>query len=195
MLGELERRWRERGAPVDELLQRGLTSEEVWLSVLPVHAPHPDVVTWYGWHNGSRWTPEPILAPTGRLLTQLEEALSLRQIFLDLRIEMIEEGLLDDPDDSYKRMWLPVATTRNADGHTIAVDVATGAVYRYDNGPGASSTYPKRTMFIADDLASLVGIWCEELDRGTYVWNAQTYEWEYDRTSQPRDLFERNIVH
>lgn len=193
-LAGLERRWRERGAPVDELFLPGLSGKEVVQSLAGIHDAHPDVMAWYGWRNGSRYGRREVPAvPSGRLLTQLEEALELRQILLDQQTEFREAGVPYGEGDHFEATWLPVATTRDAEGFTIAVDLATGAVFRHDNGPG-SLVYRQENMRIADDLASLVHLWCAELDRGAYVWNPETQDWDYDPSDMPGELRERNII-
>jgi cell wall assembly regulator SMI1 len=190
----LEQRWRERGAPVDALLRPGVDAGVVAQTLLTIAEPHPDVVTWYGWYDGSHYDPEPILAPTGRNFTQLAEAVRTREVLLFIEADMLGSGDRDDPEMAFQPSWLPVADTRDADGNAIAVDLVTGAVFRYDNGEG-TGVYLQRSLFIADDLASLVHLWCDELDRGTYVWDSATYQWQYDRADQPADLRDRHIIH
>lgn len=192
-LGALERRWAERGAPVDEMLLPGLPSEDVQRAAAGIHDPHPDVVTWFGWHNGSRFEHWITAAPSGRLLTPLDDALELRQILLDQQTELRTLGIAPDDADPFAQTWLPVATTRDASGFTIATDLVTGEVYRHDNGPG-SEIYPQDNLRIADNLASLVSMWCAELDRGSYIWDSEARLWQYDAADQPADLHERNII-
>ena len=193
-LAGLEWRWRQRGAPVDELFSPGLSSKDVTHSLAGIQDPHPDLMTWYGWRNGSRYGPLEVPAvPSGRLLTQLEEAVELRQILLDQQAEFREAGVPYTEGDDFEATWLPVATTRDADGFTIAVDLVTGAVFRHDNGPG-SLVYRQKNLRIADDLASLVHLWCAELDRGAYAWNPGTEDWDYDPSDMPAELRERNII-
>jgi hypothetical protein len=190
----LELRWRQRGAPVEALLLPGLSSQDVVQALADIHDPHPDVLTWYGWHNGSHYGVfEVPVVPSGRLLTQLEEAVELQQILLDQQTEAREAGVPYTEGDDFEATWLPVATTRDADGFTIAVDLATGAVYRHDNGPG-SLVYRQDNLRIADDLASLVHTWCAELDRGAYAWNGETHDWDYDPSDMPAELRELNII-
>jgi len=180
--------------PVDKLLLPGLSRDAVQRAVGVIHDPHPDILAWYAWHNGSGSRPECYLAPAGRVLTLLDEAIELRQVYLDVQAEMAEIGVEHTPADRYGHTWLPVATTRDAEGHAIAVDVVTGAVFRFDNGTG-SDVYRQKALAVADDLATLVRIWCDELDRGSYVWDSTSYEWRYDAAAQPTDLRERHIIH
>src|SRR5437867_7739126 len=59
-LEELEQRLRAFGAPIAEAFRPGASADDVRATLAEEELPaHPDVVSWWGWHDGATLTDAP----------------------------------------------------------------------------------------------------------------------------------------
>jgi hypothetical protein len=63
--------WSATGAPIEELIAPGIGPDQV-RAALGRENVHPDVLTWFGWHNGPGRTIW-YAAPSGRWLADIEQ--------------------------------------------------------------------------------------------------------------------------
>lgn len=166
---EWEDRWRRAGAPVDELLNPGLSEEQVRAAIdfAPVH---PDVVTWFKWRNGSRATFG--AAPSGRALWQLDWLIRERsEVKAVLELGLDPEWAWDWEDFEHHEEWdawpfkesyLPLlGGDRTQDAF---MDMETGVMYRLQRIDELIEAYPAPVLQIGEDLESLVRTWIEVWD-------------------------------
>lgn len=177
--------WRGTGAPVDEIMAPGLSADEVG-AALGREPVHPDVLTWFGWHNGGA-TDTWDAVPTGRWLCNLNWSLRERE---KLR-ETIEVWENDGVDVHFRDAYLPLLTNRDLD--FVFVDLDTGVVYRWDN-EGWSDLYPQMMLKVADDLEAMVRIWVGVLDLVRPTYRPGQVIFEFDSSRVPTDLIEQHVV-
>lgn len=183
-LQEWEELWRATGAPVDELLAPGISADEV-RAALGRDFVHPDVLTWFAWHNGAVGPWDAV--PSGRQLYRLEALLQFQPI-VKHSWEMV-----DPPDDEmqYRDSFFPVLDNDNND--TVLVDLDTGEVVRHELEPMVIDS--PSLLLIGDDLESVVRMWIQVLlGLGVVTYVPGQYCFETDRARLPSDLVRRGIV-
>lgn len=180
---EWEQLWRATGAPVDEILAPGLRPDEVRAS-LGRESVHPDVLTWFGWHNGAHglWD----AAPSGRLLCDLGWSLALEPVVRS----SIEET--ESPGDllQYRESFFPLL--RNDHNDTVLVDLDTGEVIRHELEDMMEMS--PSLLLIGEDLESVVRIWIEVLSGLELTYEPGQVYFGIDRADVRPDLYERGIV-
>jgi hypothetical protein len=121
-LNSLEVRWRELGVDTS-CLAAGLEPDQVAAALDDIGASHPDLVSWFTWHNGCSefyW----FAVPTEQRPLTVDEATRIRGGYL--------AG--NGPDGhhfEYLPTWVPILGGINSD--TIVLDVSTGELLRVDS--------------------------------------------------------------
>jgi hypothetical protein len=185
-LDRWEQCWRDLGFPVDDDLMPGLSLADVRGTLEPLGPVPDDVITWFGWHNGSRdgmnkpWAH----APTGSCLISLDLALEHQATYVEVTRLRPEDGA-----DRWEPTWLPLIDTDQGD--SVSLDLVTGEVRTAHFWPW-SDEHPHLTRRAAPDLASIVTLWCDVLDAGYYAWHGGN--WKYDTSQLPRDLHTASLI-
>lgn len=147
---------------------------------------HPDVITWFGWHNGGlgdTWD----AAPTGRWLCNVAWSMREREALRET-IEMWER---DGVDVHFRDSYLPLLT--NSDVRIVFVDQDTGVIYRWDDG-GWSNRYPQMILQVAPDLETMVRTWTQVMGQVRPTYRPGQVVFEFDSSLAPRDLIDQHVV-
>jgi hypothetical protein len=182
LLLDLERRWRQFGMPVDDLLRPGRDrSEIVDLLAAEFGTAPPELVDWFNWHDGpgEQWWKTP--APLPGMLISLEVARRQRADTLDA------QEFSPDPDypvPQWHRTWLPLLDY--GVGAKTAYDVSNAALLLVDYWD------PEFTTTVASRFTDAVGVWLRALDTGLYEW--RDGDWHYDFAALPLDLRMTGLV-
>jgi hypothetical protein len=181
-----EQCWRDLGFPVNEELMPGLDEAGVRRVLEPLGPVPDDVITWFGWHNGSRNESNSphSHAPTGSCLITLDTAVYNQAIYVSVTAQRPE-----DTEDQWEPTWLPLIDTDKGD--SFLLDLVTGEVRTSFFWPW-SEEHPHLTRLAAPDLATIVTLWCDVLDAGYYTW--RDGDWRYDASQLPRDLFDVGVI-
>ena len=174
-LAEWERRWVDCGFVASAELRPGLTPEQVRAGI-DFGPAHPDVVTFFGWHDGAHGLF--YAYPSGRALYPLQYMLELRKVILKVVDETFDPSL---PNASpYPESWLPILYDEH--GNTVNVDVNTGEVWRYSTEYPAGD--PRDAVQLADTLEGLVRLWVQAfddtLDRVVFEPSYNHFEYQLD---------------
>jgi hypothetical protein len=188
-LSILEQAWKAHGADDGERLHRGLPAGKVIGSLNTAGLPAPaEIVTWFGWRNGSRDYGPPNLSPVNLNALSLDLSLITRAIEIE-----VAAGLTDDvrpgspaPGRSGRPVWdfewLPIA--ENERGDVLFVDLATShreVAVHYKSRDWADVARPR-----ADSLADLMQRWIEIMLRNSR--SPETGSWDIDVDGLPPRL-------
>lgn len=160
-LSALEDRWLSLDASAAGTLAPGMPAEAVAADLTAAGlAAHPDLLTWWGWHNGQgdqRRNHRVMLAGRWGLFA-LSDALRAREANLRSHAEF----RLDFPD-AYRSTWIPIA-----DGETcqVVVDCESGEVFRHN---WEAESFPEGRR---PSLSSLVRLWLTAFETG--IWKPPT---------------------
>lgn len=172
-LQALEQEWRRLGAPTEQALAPGVPEREVRRRLEgQLHSVTPELVAWFGWHDGclySAWQ----AAPLGLQLLSLDEALISRQQQLT-----VQPGDPVSPGPTWNPGWLPIT------------DAPSSAMYALD-------TDTQQLLFVdwwsaefaepvAPDLQTAVLFWVDVLRQDYYRWI--NGKWMYDFERIPSEL-------
>lgn len=178
-----EKQWRATGAPVEEILAPGLSPDEV-RATLSRDDVHPDVLTWFGWHNGGATALWDAL-PSGRHLLDLEWSI---QVQVGLKESM---DVLGNPQNGveFRESYLPILN--NDDNDLVFVDVDSGEVYRWEVESWTEDS--PLLLLIGDGLESVVRMWIEVLEGLQVVFRPGQFYFGVDRSQVAADLVERGV--
>lgn len=182
-LQEWEQMWRATGAPVDEILSRGLRPDEV-RAALGRESVHPDVLTWFGWHNGAHELWDAV--PAGRYLFSLRICLQQRPLVK----EWIEATDLPGDELHYRDSFFPLMSNDHND--TLLVDLDSGVPVRHEIESMVYDSPP--LLEIGEDLESVVRVWLEVLGGLRLSYEPGQTSFDIDRGAVPIGLIERGIV-
>ncbi len=150
---------------------------------------HPDLETFYGWHNGNV-SGLFVAPPTGRYLERIESAFHTWESAIAIsRLVLTQEEFAED---GYPEHWVPIL--RDEDNGSISMDSRTGEIWRYAIGPIGSAEYAARRLRIADDLESLIPRLIDAIDHIRPSITVEQYYVGYDPRLLPRDLYDQGIV-
>lgn len=182
-LHEWEQMWRATGAPVDEILSAGLRPDEV-RAAIGREAVHPDVLTWFGWHNGAHGLWDAV--PSGRHMFGLDTLLQLRPL-----VKKWAEAIRPPATElQYREAFFPLLN--NDDNDTVLVDLDTGEVVRHEIEEMVERS--PTLLLIGEDLESVVRVWMDLL-RGLHVkYEPGQVYFDIDKADVPVHLLERGIV-
>jgi hypothetical protein len=124
----LEDALREYGAPIADAFRPGLDASHVTESLRAESLePHPDALTWFGWHDAAdiapparaddgtviRYGGETVLVGPWWMLT-LAESLEYRRMHLEIVREAVQRYGDAGDEDLLPESWLPIATSSGA---------------------------------------------------------------------------------
>ena len=179
LLSELDNEWGRLGVPLERTRRPGKSPDKTRSQLEPlVGAVHPDLITWFGWHDGS----DPVwdASPWGGGLVTLDLAISHRE----MNLEISGPGPSDDGMPRWCASWLPLMVGPSMGD--LVLDSSTGEVLTpyWDD-----QRWPNR---VAPDLATAVKLWISVLQQGYYHWIDGS--WHYDFASIPVDIRASGLV-
>lgn len=188
-LSILEQAWKAHGSDDGERLHRGLPAGEVIGSLTTAGLPTPsEIVTWFGWRNGSRDYGPPNLSPANLNALSLDLSLVTRAIEIEVAagVSDTDRGLLPAPGGSgspvWEFAWLPIAENERDD--VLFVDLATShreVAVHYKALDWVGAARPR-----ADSLSDLTQRWIEIMLRNSRC--PETGDWDIDVGTLPERL-------
>jgi cell wall assembly regulator SMI1 len=175
LLGQLEARWRQQGAPVAGALRPGLSDEEIddATGAIGLRLPR-EARRWWGWHDGAD-PPAPGLAPAqlgpGKNFLSLADA--VKECERTRQVQRQAWG--DDLGPHWQAGWLPLFSSNRP----IVFDCSGSDV----------QPVPVRSFFFEDPTAGeegvgsigeLVLVWIEAIDCGAWRYDQSAGRWLYD---------------
>ena len=168
LLGQLDQRLRDLGAPVTRIWRPGLSDEEMDQLTEPISLTLPtEARAWWGWHDGVErgvdW-PQPAIG-TGWVPLPLAEAVQDAISTREIAAQLAAQGH-DDPRGDWSMSWIALcgnpSPERLACECAVSVGVASPAIYFDPEG----NDEPQRPK--AASIGEVVHIWLEALDDGTW---------------------------
>jgi cell wall assembly regulator SMI1 len=199
LLGELEARWVQQGAPILQNLRGGLTPKEMdeQISSLGLRLPN-EAKVWWGWHDGTGAARNrPHDREIGRSLRFLSLAEAVAQARTSIKLaeqtaaSFSGEPNTGDPGYWWWRSWLPISPQS---GGPIVLDCGmrgeqTSPIRRIDWGADEQFWEPKARSF-----GELVSWWIDAFDRGAWRYDHGAKQWEYNHQLLPEPLLRSRLV-
>jgi hypothetical protein len=164
LLGALEGRWRARGAQTLEVMEPGLTDEQIDEFAAPLGFPLPDELrTLYRWHGGS-----------GR--HEMAWLRALRPLDLAVTSSLKDRASSDD----WRPGWIQILSERPA----VLVD----CLANDPHGPAPVWNHhveidpPTRPSFAS--VGDMVAFWIELIDEDLMYWDGRLWQIRDDRISE-----------
>ncbi len=187
LIAQLERLrsvWVERGIPILQHLQPGLSDEVIneQMSALGLHVPE-ELRTWFGWHNGvaaevPQYAAQP--GPSVRYCS-LSEAANFYNVRRAAFAKLDPSFIVDD----WQREWFPICYGTSP--QIIAVDCSpkfgVETPVRVLDWHHEEVKTPK-----AASLADMVAIWLRAWDSGAYTFDQASRDWHYDWEVLPLEI-------
>jgi len=185
LLAELEQRWRGQRMSLVDLLQPGLSPEEIEAATAPLGLQLPlEAQRWWQWHDGVpahrvRFARERVIAGSGFEYLPLAEAVqqyeNMRRLAADLERDDALAGR--SQDDWWDRGWFPITVAAN--GRVVACDcgVPLGSVTPIRSvkwGHDETWHHPRAASF-----GQMITWWLEAFDDGAYEYNSTDGTWQY----------------
>lgn len=180
--------WISIGVDTGAELLPGIPPEQVRDAIrfAPVH---PDLETFYAWHNGSV-SGLFVAPPVGMYLDKAEFAEDTRESSIAVtRLVLTPDEFAED---GYPEHWVPLL--RGSGGSTINMDPYTGEIWRYAIDPMGSPEYSSARLRIADDLESLIPPLLDAIEHIRPSITVEQYYVGYDPRLLPQHLYDQGIV-
>ncbi len=186
LLGELESRWRNQGAPLVARLQPGLATEAMDALTAPLGLRLPsEARVWWGWRNG---VPSDVAVGDQREIGRGFEYLPLaeavdhyrmcRAVAADAAGHSSDLPELSDPDFWWHPSWFPITVASNGGVVTCECSVDDGKPT-----PMRSINWDERTeepgRAGAASFGEMVSWWLEAFDSGVWRYEAERGRWDY----------------
>jgi hypothetical protein len=161
-LGRLEGQLRRHGAPVLDFVKPGLSPDHVDAALAPVLGrPAPsELITWFGWHNGTPRSTDPLLAVLGPVWSyyDLQTCVAIYQSEWDFANEVVESGLFDRPEEYWAQSWFPLLI---ADRNILVVDTAAETPHGLPVGMRYKEGFdpPTEDLLLPDLVEIWVNLW------------------------------------
>ncbi len=184
LLEEYADRIRARGVPFDEWTEPGLSQDEIDTTMEPVGLTLPDEArVWWGWRNGFARGGGFAFFP-GFSAVPLAEAVDVYQMMRHVAANTAEPGLptRETADELWWPGWFPLDRDNDhfvvdcsvAPGEPTPIRIATWELL-------ADESWPPR----ARSFGEAVTRWCEAMDLGAVVWQADPGAWVRGEIDRP----------
>ncbi len=183
LLEALAARWQAIGAPVADLLQPGLSDEEMdhLTEPLGLHVPY-EARVWWGWHDGAPSDRKPFqreISGAGWKFFSLSRAVQEAEV-QRRRAEDIAGSREEAERILWRWAWLPLSDDYH--GGVIYVDGTAdpdeGPTPIYYTEPEIGTRRADRPS--ARSFGEMVTWWIEAFDDGIYGYDAEQQCWTYD---------------
>lgn len=191
---QLEKRWRDQGAPIADALEPGLTPAAIAALTEPLGITLPgEVARWWAWHNGAgleRPHSREIGGPGFRYIS-LEEAVQKYHALRVVAKRSVTQGVEGAPefgelDFWWNRQWFPIVESVGgislACDCTVAFEAATPirAVDWSAREPGDAS--------VARSFGQVIEWWIAAFDAGAWRYDRAAQQWDYRFGQIPPEL-------
>jgi len=170
--------WRERGAPIAELIAAGLSAAAIDDATAPLGLRLPvEARIWFSWHDGvPHWGASSQLTSAGWMPLPMVDALGQYHQNRRLSVELYEPSIEASPDAAWPPSWFPLAMVPGGDTLAVDCDVPEGhpTPVRAVTWEDVDYARPK-----ADSLTQAVEMWLRAIDEGLHGYSAE--EGWYDR--------------